>query len=394
MSQISNDRLAPSALTSYTQPATGNTERYPTLHPLSLAGPTLSSYQALKSYAIRDFGSGFQGAEGILNHIVRNKLGVQCQIPRNFWNRLVALPVCCTLRSAQTGETFEASTASSVAGIHPEFAASEGALRVREIEQYALQIRDGADLGLPLYVTGAVLNLLGGNTEARSVYMMDGARRITAAALNCRREVTIWLLLLEDEYAQLLEPASVAGLRQQLASLRWFGNYQSIPLAGLQGERSLNRFGLMDLSLLPDQVVMDFGCNIGQSCLKAVQAGAHEVIGIEGMRDTWEGAVELGRLAGFQNLRYLNVDFNAPDFDAVIDRQCPDRADYSFSFPSTERKNWCSVIACFNTSSIKHEKEFSSKDMPIRESIRWNTTTGSSILSDSAVSSWETARAN
>jgi hypothetical protein len=120
-------------------------------------------------------------------------------------------------------------------------------------------MRNGADLGVPLYVTGAVLNLLGGNAQALSIYMMDGARRLTAAALNRRREMTIWLLLVEDEYARLLEPASVAGLRQHLAALRWFSNYQSIPLAGLQGERSLNRFGLMDLSLLRDQVVMDFG---------------------------------------------------------------------------------------------------------------------------------------
>jgi Glycosyl transferase family 2 len=293
---------------------------------------TLSSYQALKDYAIRDFGFGFPAAEAILTHVVRNKLGNQSQMPRDFWNRLVVLPVRCTLRSAQTGQTFEASTASCVAGISGEFAASEGPLRVQEVEDYAIQMREGAELGVPLYATGAVLNLLGGNSQPRSMYMMDGARRITAAALNRRREVTIWLLLIDDEYARLLDPAEVGGLRHRLSSLRWFSNYQSIPLAGLQGERSLNRFGLMEMSLLRDQVVMDFGCNTGQSCLKAVQAGAREVIGIEGMRDTWEGAVQIGELTGFQNLRYLNVDFNAPDFDALINQQSPERADYSFFF--------------------------------------------------------------
>jgi GT2 family glycosyltransferase len=332
MSQISNNRIAASALTTYVHPPAGNTERYLTLEPLAAAGATLSSHQALKNYSIRDFGSGFPAAEAILTHIVRNKLGAQGQMPRDFWNRLVVLPVRCTLRSAQTGETFEVSTTNSVAGINLEFAASEGPLRVQEVEDYASQMRNGADLGVPLYVTGSVLNLLGGNAQARSIYMMDGARRLTAAALNRRREMTIWLLLVEDEYARLLEPASVAALRQHLAALRWFSNYQSIPLAGLQGERSLNRFGLMDLSLLRDQVVMDFGCNTGQSCLKAVQAGAREVIGIEGMPDTWEGAVQIGQLAGFQNLRYLNVDFNASNFDAVINQQSPERADYSFFF--------------------------------------------------------------
>ncbi|MBM3801338.1 MAG: glycosyltransferase [Acidimicrobiia bacterium] len=184
----------------------------------------------------------------------------------------------------------------------------------------------------PLYVTGAVLNLLGSSAPPSSIYMMDGARRLTAAALNRRRETTIWLLLSEEEYARLLDPVVVASLRQQLAALRWFGSYQSIPLAGLQGERSLNRFGLMDLSLLRDQRVMDFGCNTGQSCLMALQAGAQEAIGIEGMADTWQCAEQIGQLAGFQNLRYLNVDFNALDFDALIDQQCPEPPDYSFFF--------------------------------------------------------------
>src|SRR6266850_5739895 len=99
MSQISNNRIARSALTSYVHPPAGNTERYLTLQPLAAAGPTLSSYQALKNYTIRDFGLGFPAAEAILTHIVRNKLGAQVQMPRDFWNRLAILPVRCILRS-------------------------------------------------------------------------------------------------------------------------------------------------------------------------------------------------------------------------------------------------------------------------------------------------------
>ena len=59
MSQISNNRIAASALVGYVHPPAGNTERYLSLQPLAAASPTLSSYQALKNYSIRDFGSGF-----------------------------------------------------------------------------------------------------------------------------------------------------------------------------------------------------------------------------------------------------------------------------------------------------------------------------------------------
>src|SRR5262245_7924680 len=104
MIQISNDRVAASALARYNQPQAGNTERFLALQPLALSGPTLSSYQALKNYVIRDFGSGLPAAEAILSHIVRNKLGAQSRMAHDFWSRLLVLPVRCSLRSAQTGE--------------------------------------------------------------------------------------------------------------------------------------------------------------------------------------------------------------------------------------------------------------------------------------------------
>ena len=118
--------------------------------------------------------------------------------------------------------------------------------------------------------------------EPRGIYMLDGARRLTASALAHRRTVSALLLLHEHEMAGLVPGEALRTLRERLAALKWFESYQSIPLLGLRGQRSLKRFDLIPLASLRDAVVMDFGCNTGQACLKAVQSGARHVIGLEG----------------------------------------------------------------------------------------------------------------
>ncbi len=332
MNEVSSNRIHRAALSTYTHPAAGNTERFVAIRPAAVAGPTQSAYQALRDYTIRDFGQGLPAAETILRHLVENKLRRPWRPQPGLWHRTVVLPVQCDLVCAQSGASFATLRPSSVEDISRDLVVLDGELRRSEVESYARQIRSGTELGPPLYVTGAVLNMLGADVDAKAVYMMDGARRTVAAALNHRRTLSVLLLLGEEEYGALLPPADIERLKQRLASLRWFQNYQSIPLAGLRGERSLNRFSLMDLALLRDQTILDFGCNTGQSAIKAVQAGARQVVGVEGMRDTWEGAVEIARLTGFQNLRYLNVNFNDADFDSNIDGQFPESADYSFFF--------------------------------------------------------------
>ena len=98
----------------------------------------------------------------------------------------------------------------------------------------------------------------------------------------------------------------------------------------------MNRFGLMDLSLLRDQVVMDFGCNTGQSCLKAVQAGAREVIGIEGAAADVEVVV-----LGERYLRERGLSEHVLHLNSIGDENC--RPAY--------RAGWCggySSGACFS----------------------------------------------
>lgn len=317
----------------YFQPPVGSVETFIDVKPKTVQPCLFSVYQALKGYTINDFGMGLNAVSRIIYHIFKTKLHTPLQWRHDLWHRTLVVQFTSDLVERRTGKLFDILDEIEIARFAQEFLAVEGAERTSCIKEYQEKLLLGLDLGQPLYVSGTVLNYLGASVDPHAIFMIDGARRISAVALNRKKSIEIKLIILEEEYSeQFLEKSSQNEALKAIDQLAWFNNYQSIPLVGIRGQRSLNRFALMDMSLLRDQVVMDFGCNLGQACIKAVMAGAQAVWGVEGMPDTFRIAQEIGRLSGFPNLHYLNVDFNAFDFSRQIDEVYSDQADYAFFF--------------------------------------------------------------
>ncbi len=162
--------------------------------------------------------------------------------------------------------------------------------------------------------------------------MLDGARRLSASALHHQERMPVTLLVFEEEFSNVLQESVKSGIQHHIQNLAWFQNYHSFPFLGVPGKRSLQRFKLMDTKVLKDSVIVDFGCNLGQASLKAIQCGAKEVWGIEGMPDTIKVAKEIKHIASCENLHYLHVDFNDPQFDQKIDQTITKPCDYAFFF--------------------------------------------------------------
>lgn len=323
----------PGDLGDYQQPPVGLVERLIGVAPQHVQGAPCSTYQALVDYPIRDFGKGIEAVDAIVRHVLGSKLKHKREPREGLWQDTVCVRVSCSLIQRSSGLGFDELKPKSVGDVADELAGSD-AQRVKDIESYAALLAEGTELGPPIYVSGAVLNALMGSRRAapRAIYMLDGARRICAAALAHRSAIDVLLILQEDQLPDLLSRDDVEQLKQRLRSLTWFNSYQSIPQIGLHGERSLRRFKLMAMDRLRDQVVLDFGCNVGAACMKAAQAGAKRVVGIEGMPDTCALAKDIGQLAGFEALEYHQVNFNDSDFDAQIDAVVPEQADYAFFF--------------------------------------------------------------
>lgn len=320
-------------LDSYHQPPVGAVERIIAVEPQSLHGAPMSTFRALGDYEVRDFGVGLDALGRVLSHVLTSKLGATSALPRQLWQQTVTLTVRCALSDAVGGARLEQLSPSATESLLNRLM-REDPSRGGDIERYAANIERGVDMGRPVYVSGAVLNACTRTAVAdpKHMYMLDGARRLTAAALRQQPSVDVHLVVLDQQLPGLLAASDLSNVTSKLAALRWFHNYQTIPMLGLTGERTLRRFELMDLARLRDKTVLDFGCNVGLACLKAAQAGAKRVVGIEGMADTHALACEIGELVGFQDLSYAHVDFNDEDFDAQIDAVVPGKADYSFFF--------------------------------------------------------------
>jgi len=83
----------------------------------------------------------------------------------------------------------------------------------------------------------------------------------------------------------------VRKIRRSVRHLKWFPAYQEFSEIGIKGRRKeQDRYRYLDFTLCRDKIVADYGCNLGQTSVKAARAGARRVIGMDCQEDTLEVA--------------------------------------------------------------------------------------------------------
>lgn len=108
-------------------------------------------------------------------------------------------------------------------------------------------------------------------------------------------------------------------IKRNVKRLKWFPSYQRFDELGIRGRRNdEQRYRYLDFSLCKNKIVVDYGCNLGQACIKAARAGAQKVIGFDSQSDTVESAREIRDFLEINAIEYYVVDFNDDDFDIKI----------------------------------------------------------------------------
>jgi SAM-dependent methyltransferase len=319
-----------SGLADYYQERIGITESFVAIRPKRIVGALLSPYEVLNAYSIKGNGRGYRAVKAMLKKIFAEKIKRKLVWDDSIWSRAVVVRVSCDIVDAQSGEPIHTRKPQTLTDINFAFAHLDGKRRERQIYSLAEKLRTGVDIPPPVYVSGSFLNALKAKVNERSLFMLDGARRLSATLLNHRGQIDIYIVFSEDEFPRLLDASNVQRISTNILHQKWFNAYQSIPLVGYTGERSTKRFDLIDWSMFAGKTVLDFGCNIGQMCIKARQAGAARVIGFDGMSDTVRVAKQIRDMLGFRALEYYRVDFNNPQFDTRINARVRGKADYSF----------------------------------------------------------------
>ena len=309
----------------------GKTEEILEVAIAPILGTVRSAWQALKGYEIKEVGDGHQAILDILSIIMKRKLNIDmCSVPDQIWDRLLVIDADCLLIDRTTGRLFADFPQDEREVVFQKRFSGWVPSRLKDIKRLANIPRE--NLPAPLYASSGMFRKLGADTNPSIVYMMDGARRLMAAATMGTRSVKVKLILFPEEYAALITKDVKLQIQAKMESLRWFQAYQSIDVVGIRGRRSFTRMSLIDHSKFRNKSILDFGCNLGQMSVSSAQAGASRVLGIDGMSDTLEVAKAIQSLVGLPNLDYALVDFNTPNFDSNIDKLFPGQAHYTFFF--------------------------------------------------------------
>ncbi len=166
---------------------------------------------------------------------------------------------------------------------------------------------------------------------------VDGARRLMAQALSKTINHSMVIVVIRRrDIKNILEPEFVQKVNQLHVTQKWFNNYQEIIELGLVGKRSYSgRFpSILDLSLLKDKTVAEFGCSNGMALFEAYYRGAYRVVGFEHVPQNVEIINMMGKRFSIP-VEAHRIDFNDPDWLDQVKRILPEW-DYSV-FLSTYR---------------------------------------------------------
>ncbi|HPG31918.1 MAG TPA: hypothetical protein PLQ81_14110, partial [bacterium] len=301
-------------LEKYYQSDIGITEKYFKIKPFNIVKIS-SFYNILNNYEIKEIGKGLDGVEKIIRHVCRTKLNA---VPNNINKIFDKIWVAETDSFILDSENrfYSDTKPANLEMINSNFIKEDGLDRIKKINEYAAVIKNGEKFIPPLYITGKCLNFVAGadKTVDYELFMIDGARRLAAFSLNHYRSIKVLIIFMEDEISNLLTVDFINKIKCIRNKIDWFSNYQYLPMLGFEGERTLLRYEIMDLSILRNKTVADFGCNTGQACFKAIQSNAEKVFGFDLVDENIRTAEAIKKEFTLDNLILKKIDFNDNEF--------------------------------------------------------------------------------
>ena len=69
--------------------------------------------------------------------------------------------------------------------------------RMKDIIKYSTLIKDGIDIGSPIYIQGNCINKWGGNVASNKLFQIDGSRRLVSYLINQKSNLIIDVISLK-----------------------------------------------------------------------------------------------------------------------------------------------------------------------------------------------------
>ena len=160
-------------------PKAGNTEKLVSVTPVEHIKTILDSKIFIKNYNFSRICNSYSSTKRLINKIFTQKLKCPIEWNNNFWIDTKIILLKCTINFIDNDNSI---------GILKNN-------RIKNVNKYVKKISQDVDLGNPLYISGDVLNMIGGSINPYEMYMIDGARRLLANALCKQKFIKIWLII-------------------------------------------------------------------------------------------------------------------------------------------------------------------------------------------------------
>ena len=198
--------LLPARIQQYQLFPSGRTEQLLKIVPEYQLEHPRDPNQVLANYRFSGIRRGIKPLRRLLSKVLSDKLGQKTRWDKSFWKNILVMPISCQLLMRANGIPISQLDGAEFAAFRYSVFESLSPRRRFKIQKYTQLMAQDIDLGFPVFVTGAALDHIGGNAQNQHIFMLDGARRIVASALNRNDNLKIWLLENRASYAEYEHP--------------------------------------------------------------------------------------------------------------------------------------------------------------------------------------------
>ena len=209
-----------------------------------------------------------------------------------------------------------------------------------EYSKYKEGIEDPKKVPNIVVVHQNVLRSWGAIKVPENLYQVDGMHRVMSFLEAGFNQIGCYVLMNRKDLSTLIVPAEKEKIFELGEACQWFPKYHEIREIDLEGQRKQkDRYTkIYDLSNCLNKTVVDFGCNIGQTCLELEMLGA-KVLGFEIQQEALTVARRINDLFGF-NIAYHPLDFNSATFEKDVTNVIAEW-------------DWAMFLAIYRTKEIK-----------------------------------------
>ena len=176
----------------------GNTETIVTVEPISELDSNLEVKKFIKEYKFSRLGFNKIIIKRLIQKLFKEKLETKIKWNDDVWEKSSLSLLNCRFKVNNQNYFEQLKTAVQYNKYIEDLGHLVSKSRFKDITKLFIKVSDNIQLDFPLFISGNILNKLGGKVNNYELFIIDGSRRILATSL-IKDNINIWVITLKLE---------------------------------------------------------------------------------------------------------------------------------------------------------------------------------------------------